>query len=135
MRYAEVVAGLVVTLGVTWALAGGAHAASGTRTNGPVREFTIVAQRFAFTPNRIEVDQGDHVKLTLRSADGTHGLAIKKLKIDVSIPKGGAPVVVEFDVPQPGEFPFACSEYLRAGSLADERDAHRQASRGHLGRT
>jgi cytochrome c oxidase subunit 2 len=80
-----------------------------------VAEFDVVAKRFSFTPDRIEVTRGDRVRLTVRSADGTHGLAIKKFKIDVRVPRGGEPVVLEFDADQAGEFPITCSEYCGKG--------------------
>ena len=53
--------------------------------------------------------------MTIRSADGTHGLAIKKLKLDVRVPRGGEPVVLEFDADQAGQFPITCSEYCGKG--------------------
>lgn len=80
-----------------------------------VKEVSIVAERFKFTPDRIEVHQGDTVRLTVRSADGTHGFAIKKLKVDTTVPKGGKPVTVEFVAGQPGAFEISCSEYCGRG--------------------
>ncbi len=41
----------------------------------------VIASRFRFEPATIEVDEGDRVRLTLTSADVTHGLAIKALKV------------------------------------------------------
>jgi heme/copper-type cytochrome/quinol oxidase subunit 2 len=70
----------------------------------------MVAQRFQFAPDRVEVNQGDHVRIALHSADGTLGFAIKKLGTDVRVPRG-APVVVEFEVARAGVFRLACSEY------------------------
>jgi cytochrome c oxidase subunit 2 len=115
MRYAEIAAGLAGTLLVTWSLVGGVSRADASQASGTVKEFVVVAERFKFTPNRLEVNLGDHVKVTVRSADGTHGFAIKKLKVDATVPKGGAPVVVEFDATQPGTFPISCSEYCGRG--------------------
>ena len=116
MRYVEIFFGLMGTALVTWAMAGGVDA--GARPGaGETRIVTIevVAKRFSFTPERIEVSRGDRVRLSIRSADGTHGLAIKKLKQDVKVPRGGAPVVLEFDANEAGEFPITCSEYCGKG--------------------
>ena len=59
--------------------------------------------------------EGDEVRLTLRSVDGTHGFAIKDLKVKVTIPKGGAPVSVGFLASQVGTFDVTCSEYCGPG--------------------
>ena len=75
------------------------------------KEFEVTAKRFAFEPARIEVTQGDAVKITVKSADSVHGFEIKKLKVKKEVPKGGKPVVLEFVATQAGEFEIACSEY------------------------
>lgn len=79
------------------------------------KEFELTAKRFAFEPARIEVTQGDAVKITAKSADSTHGFEIKKLKVKKEVPKGGGPVVVEFVANQAGEFEISCSEYCGKG--------------------
>ena len=81
----------------------------------PLRSFEIVASRYAFDPARIEVQQGDHVKLVLRSADTTHGLAIDGYGVKVLIPKGGEEVSVEFMAHRSGTFRMTCSEYCGSG--------------------
>jgi cytochrome c oxidase subunit II len=55
------------------------------------------------------------VRLVLRSADSVHGFAVRDLKIDVQIPKGGEPVVVEFTAPPAGRYEIACSEFCGNG--------------------
>jgi cytochrome c oxidase subunit 2 len=85
-----------------------------TGDQGP-RTFEIVAARYAFDPARIEVGQGDHVRLALRSADTTHGLEIEGYGVKVVIPKGGEEVGVEFVAHRPGKFRMKCSEYCGSG--------------------
>jgi len=80
-----------------------------------VKTFDITASRFEFQPDTIEVTQGDHVKVTLRSADTKHGFAIAELKVKTTIPKGGASVVAEFVADKPGTFQIKCSEYCGPG--------------------
>lgn len=80
-----------------------------------VREFTVVAERFKFTPERIEVNQGDTVRLTVRSADGTHGWEVKEYDIDILARKGGRPETQEFVADRAGSFPIGCSEYCGRG--------------------
>lgn len=75
----------------------------------------VTASRWHFDPAIIEVDEGDRVTLTLHSADGTHGFAIPEFRVKTTIPKGGAPVTIEFVASRPGTFVFACSEYCGSG--------------------
>lgn len=75
----------------------------------------VVAKRFTFEPERIEVTQGDTVRLVVRSADGVHGVAIKKFKVEKKIPRGGEPVTIEFVASEAGTFPILCSEYCGKG--------------------
>ena len=79
------------------------------------RTVEIVATRFNFEPARVEVTEGERVKLLVKSADGVHGLQIKKFKIDKKIPRGGDPVTIEFVATAVGEFPILCSEYCGDG--------------------
>ena len=75
----------------------------------------MTARRFAFVPDRIEVVEGDEVTLAVRSADGTHGIEIKKLKVKQEIPRGGSVVTLAFTAPSPGNYEIACSEYCGRG--------------------
>lgn len=79
------------------------------------RVIEVVARRFAFVPARIEVALGETVRLVVRSADGMHGLQIKKLKVTEEIPRGNVPVVIEFTATAEGEFDIACSQYCGKG--------------------
>jgi cytochrome c oxidase subunit 2 len=79
------------------------------------REIDIVARRFAFEPARVEVAVGERVRLRVVSADGVHGLEIKKFKVKKEIPRGTTPVIIEFTANEAGEFPILCSEYCGDG--------------------
>jgi cytochrome c oxidase subunit 2 len=79
------------------------------------REIDVVARRFAFEPARIEVAVGERVRLRVVSADGVHGLEIKKFKVKKEIPRGTTPVIMEFTASEAGEFPILCSEYCGDG--------------------
>jgi cytochrome c oxidase subunit 2 len=78
------------------------------------RVIHVVAQRFTFEPARIEVTEGERVTLVVRSADGVHGIAIKKFKISKKVPRGGE-VTIAFVASEAGEFPILCSEYCGDG--------------------
>ena len=75
------------------------------------RTIDVVAKRFSFEPSVIEVVQGERVKIVIKSADGVHGVEIKKFKVKQKIPRGGEPVTIEFVAGSAGEFPILCSEY------------------------
>ena len=83
-------------------------AASGQDTS--VQTFDVVAKRFAFEPATLEVRQGDRVRIVITSADGVHGIGIRKFKVNTLIPRGGKPVTVEFTASEAGTFPIVCSE-------------------------
>jgi cytochrome c oxidase subunit 2 len=78
------------------------------------REIRIVAKRFAFEPGRIEVTVGERVRLVVASADGVHGIEIKKFKVNKKVPRGGE-AAIEFVASAVGEFPILCSEYCGDG--------------------
>ncbi len=93
----------------------------------------IVAERFTFTPSRIEVAVGTTVEIHIRSEDTDHGFHIVGGR-NVIIPKrrqGEAVVVFEADAP--GTYRFECSKLCGAGhnfmkgeiivTAADEADA------------
>jgi cytochrome c oxidase subunit II len=81
----------------------------------PVHEVQVVAKKFTFEPATIEVTAGEQVRLVIRSADTTHGFAIKKMKINLLVPKGGDAVTAEFTAPPAGRYEVACSEFCGLG--------------------
>ena len=81
----------------------------------PVHEVQVVAKKFTFEPATIEVTAGEAVRLVIHSDDTTHGFAIKKLKVNVVVQKGGQPVTAEFTAPPPGRYEIACSEFCGLG--------------------
>lgn len=106
-------AGIAVAL---LAYAGLAAAPAPPRAQAPEpRVVEVVAKRFAFEPTRIEVSEGETVRIMVRSADGVHGFGIKKFKVAEEIPRGGQPVVIEFTANAVGDFEILCSEYCGKG--------------------
>jgi cytochrome c oxidase subunit 2 len=89
-----------------------------TRAEAPApRQVTVemTAKRFAFLPEQVEVAEGDEVTINVRSADGTHGIEIGKLKAKKTIPRGGEVVTLSFTAPAPGRYAITCSEYCGRG--------------------
>jgi cytochrome c oxidase subunit 2 len=88
------------------------------RAQAEPRTVEVVAKRFGFEPSRIEVTEGQTVKILVRSADGLHGFGIKKFKVAEEVPRGGQPVSIEFTATAVGEFEILCSEYCGKGHEA-----------------
>ena len=82
------------------------------------REIPVVAKRYSFEPTRIEVKEGEHVRLVVSSEDGVHGVEIKKFHVSKKVPRGGENVTIDFVASTPGEFPIICSEYCGKGHEA-----------------
>ncbi len=85
-----------------------------TQSNSEVKEFTITAKRFDFTPSTITVDKGDQVRLKITSTDVTHGFAIDEYGIDERLPPNQE-AVIEFTADKAGAFTFYCSVFCGSG--------------------
>ncbi len=80
-----------------------------------VRTVEITASKYQFQPSRIEVKQGEQVRLILHSTDVEHGIEIKEFHVKANIPKGGDPVTVEFVADQAGTIEVKCSHFCGMG--------------------
>jgi heme/copper-type cytochrome/quinol oxidase subunit 2 len=78
------------------------------QTQGPTtRPFAVTAQRYNFQPARLEVFQGDLVRIELSTADIPHSLTIDEYRISKRAGPGHA-VTFEFRAERAGSFPFYC---------------------------
>ena len=82
--------------------------ASGQEQAPTTRDFTITARKFAFSPNRIEVHQGDIVRITLQAEDIAHSFTIDDYRIAKRVAPG-QPVTFEFRADRTGTFRFYCN--------------------------
>jgi nitrous-oxide reductase len=77
----------------------------------------MTAIRSHFTPEHIRVRQGDRVTIHLtsleRAHDATHGFAIAKYNVNLSLEPGESQTVT-FVADQAGVFPFYCTEFCSA---------------------
>jgi len=110
---AAAVAGMALLLGVNVLTA-----RQDPATASAPRVIEVVAKRFSFEPAKIEVTEGEHVRLMVRSADGVHGVEIKKFKVNKPVPRGGKPVAIDFVASAPGTYEILCSEYCGDGHEA-----------------
>ncbi len=83
---------------------------TGTPPEGEIKEFTMTAKQFEFTPSTITVNQGDLVKLTITSTDVAHGISIPDFDINENISPDQI-TTIEFIADKTGTFTFSCSVY------------------------
>jgi len=69
------------------------------------REFTVTARDYSFSPNRVEAQQDDLIKLTVQSADNAYGFTIDDYRVSKRVPAGGS-TIIEFRADRAGTFPF-----------------------------
>lgn len=73
----------------------------------------ITAELWKFTPNVIQVKQGESVTLQVTGTSGTHGLAIPGLDINEVVIQGQT-VSMKIPTDKPGTYDFFCS--IQCGS-------------------
>jgi len=67
-----------------------------------IKEFTVKAFRFGYSPDIIEVNEGDKVKIIIDNTDTLHGIRIPDLYI-----RGDE--ILEFTADKQGEFTWYCA--------------------------
>jgi cytochrome c oxidase subunit II len=76
----------------------------------------VVAERFAFMPSELVIEEGTLVEIHLRSDDTNHGFRLRGSNKNLIIPKRGRGAVsVYFDADAPGRYEFECSKMCGAG--------------------
>lgn len=94
-------------------------------SSGNVRDISMKAESWRFTPNRIEVNRGDLVRLHFVTAQDEvelyngHGFGIEKYGVNVFLLKG-TDQTVEFVADKPGEYTFRCTSFCSAPEAAIE---------------
>jgi cytochrome c oxidase subunit II len=90
--------------------------ASAQPSQPPRKVVHVLAERFAFAPSEITVEEGTVLEIQLRSDDTNHGFRIKGTSTNVVIPKRGrGAMTVTFDATTPGRYTFECSKMCGAG--------------------
>ncbi|MFN8475767.1 MAG: Sec-dependent nitrous-oxide reductase [Anaerolineae bacterium] len=85
--------------------------------NGKNVEVWMNVIRSHYTPERVEVNKGDHVKWHLtnieRTRDATHGFALSGYNINLSL-EPGETQTIEFDADAAGTYTYYCTEFCSA---------------------
>lgn len=85
--------------------------------NGKNVEVWMTVVRSHYTPERVEINVGDHVVWHLtsleRTRDATHGFALSGYNINLSL-EPGETQTIEFDANKSGTFTYYCTEFCSA---------------------
>ena len=74
----------------------------------------LVAKKFVFTPERIEVKAGQRLQLELTTLDFAHGFSLPDLKLRTDfVPGRTVKLALQFD--KPGDYVFLCDNYCGDG--------------------
>ena len=77
-------------------------------TQSDIKEFTVKAFRFGYSPDTITVNKGDKVKINIQNTDVLHGIRIPELNL-----KGND--LIEFTADKTGEFDWYCTNMCGEG--------------------
>jgi heme/copper-type cytochrome/quinol oxidase subunit 2 len=91
-----------------FAIAAVSFVALSAREQGQVREFAVVGNNHSFSPNRIEVQKDDLVKITFTASDMAHSFTNERYRIAKRAGKGQT-VTFEFRADQTGTSEFYCN--------------------------
>jgi cytochrome c oxidase subunit 2 len=106
-RHAIVWIGLLGGAAAVWLAA--RPTAGLAQEQAPARKsVSVTARKYAFSPSRIEVRQGDIVQVTLDATDIAHSFTVDEYRI-AKRAAPGQPVTFEFRADRPGTFRFYCN--------------------------
>ncbi len=110
-RYARTFASFVLVIGSMMGAGRPAVTAALPVVQEPHRppvEVTVAAKKYSFSPSRIEVEQDDIVKITLKAEDMPHTFTIDAPYRISKRATPGHPVTFEFRADQAGTFTYYC---------------------------
>lgn len=99
-----------VLLALMLSACGGNTKQTSQSASDKVVEIKVTAKDFEFDKKEIRVKKGEKVKITLKSDNGGHGLAIPEYNVNIQ-GDGSA----EFTADKTGTFPYFCSIMCGAG--------------------
>lgn len=80
------------------------------QTQGEVREITVEADEYAFSPESITVEAGEKISLTFKNMGNLpHNFIIDELNVGTKTIAAGSSDTIEFTAEKNGTFTFYCS--------------------------
>ncbi len=79
-------------------------------TQSDIKEFTVKAFRFGYTPDTITVNKGDRVRIIINNTDTLHGIRIPELDLKNNNQ-------IEFTADKTGEFVWYCNNMCGKGHM------------------
>ncbi len=74
-----------------------------------VKEFSVDAVPFSFSPKTMAVNKGDTVKITVKNLEGTHDFKIDEFNAATRVLKAGETQTITFVADKTGTFEYYCS--------------------------
>ncbi len=84
------------------------------QTSPSVKQFTIEASQWQFSPDTITVNKGDTVQITLVNKDVSHGISIPDFGFDLKA-GAGENATGQFTADKAGTFGFRCNVFCGEG--------------------
>ncbi len=81
-----------------------------------VKEFTITAKNWEFSPSAITVNKGDKVRLKITSTDGIHSFVLADFNVSSKLEVDNTQVI-EFTADKAGSFKFRCGIPCGSGHM------------------
>jgi plastocyanin len=99
---------VLIVIGVTVGIVSMGLAA-GQQQDSYVKHFTVKAFRYGFEPDRLVVNQGDIVIITIEAMDAIHGFHIEDYEVRQDFITPASPEIVSFVADKVGMFRIHCS--------------------------
>jgi cytochrome c oxidase subunit II len=93
---------------------GAAEVVAAAPDAGALRRIVITARQFNYTPDTLELTEGEEVLLELRTADREHGFSLLEFGLSAHI-LPGAPTLLRFKPERVGVFTWACNVECGSG--------------------
>jgi len=80
-----------------------------------VKEIAIKAEKYKFTPNKIEIPINSTVRFVITAADHDHGFEIEDVKDSCVKIEQGKTKTIEYKATKSGDFKFKCCNFCGMG--------------------
>jgi len=90
-------------------------AAEASQNPPAVKEIAIKAEKYKFTPSKIEIPLNTTVKFMITADDRDHGFEIEGVKDSCIKIEKGQTKAVEYKATKAGEFKFKCCDFCGLG--------------------